>query len=129
MTQNRPPRRPIEELASHHNPFNHFHDRRPRWHRSQTVAQLRVELLRRGLPSDGTRAELVARIKTHNLHIINPEGVRERYRRRLTIVKEVEMEAIVPFPQFQLLPVEVRLMIWEYSLPGPRVLTVSNTRG
>ena len=69
------------------------------------------------------------RIKTHNLHIINPEGVRERYHRRLTIVKEVEMEAIVPFPQFQLLPVEVRLMIWEYSLPGPRVLTVSNTRG
>jgi 2EXR family/SAP domain len=120
MAQSHPPRRPIEELASNRNPFNYFHRRTP-W----PVAQLRDELLRRGLPPDGTRAELVDRIKTHNDYVISPEGVRERYHRRLTIVKEAAMEAIVPFPQFSRLPVEIRLMIWKYSLPGPRVLTVT----
>jgi hypothetical protein len=120
MAQSRPPRRPIKDLVSNYNPFNYFHRRTP-W----PGAQLRDELLRRGLPPDGTEAELVDRIKTHNDHAISPEGVRERYHRRLTIVKEAAMEAIVPFPQFLRLPVEIRLMIWKYSLPGPRVLTVT----
>jgi hypothetical protein len=132
MAQSRSHPLPIEELVSHHNPFNYFHDRqsrRPPWPQSiqsQTVARLRDELLRRGLPADGTRAELVHRIKEHNFHVISPKGLREKYHRKLTFVKEVEMEAIAPFPQFRLFPVEVRLMIWEYSLPGPRVLTVSD---
>jgi hypothetical protein len=140
----RPRLRPDREhrLASHRNPFNYYYTRYGPWQESPTVAQkkdelfqqsqtvagLRYELRRRGLPSDGTKADLVDRIKTHNLHVISPEGVREKYDRGLAIVKEAAMEAIAPFPQFSLLPVEVRLMIWEYSLPGPRVLTVSCCR-
>jgi hypothetical protein len=36
------------------------------------------------------------------------------------------MAAIASFHHFPLFFVEVRFLIWEYSLPGPRALTVSD---
>lgn len=112
------------------NPFNASHSvhSMESWDRAQTVIQLRAELKRRGFPQIGKRDQLVKRIKDHNEWILTPKGRREIYHRKLDIYQKRALAEVVAFEPFSRLPVELRLMIWELSLPAPRILSVCGTR-
>ena len=112
------------------NPFNASHsiNSMESWDRTQTVTQLRAELQRRGLPHIGKRDQLVKRIKEHNEWILTPKGRREIYHQKLDIFQKRALAEVVAFEPFSHLPVELRLMIWELSLPEKRILSVGGTR-
>ena len=86
------------------------------WGQWAPITEIRTELSRRGLSANGSRAELVERLEEHNKWILTPEGARERYQRKLDILTAKAMAAITPFDKFSGLPLEIRLMIWEYGL-------------
>jgi hypothetical protein len=89
---------------------------------------LKPELARRGLPSWGAQSTLIARLKasdppTHRTF----EGRKASHQRALKRLQNASLSKIIPFPQFQNLPLEIREYIWDLSLPGPRVLTLDLT--
>lgn len=115
-----------------HSPFepeNQFHLRawHPAWHLKAPVAGIRAELMRRGLPQYGYKQEFHDRLIANNRLVLTMDGKYELHKRRLAVM-EAQKTEIVPFQQFPHLPPEVRLIIWECSLPGPRVLSVSDCR-
>jgi hypothetical protein len=90
---------------------------------------LKPELRRRGLPNLGTQSTLIARLKasdapTHRTF----EGRKASHQRALKRLQNASLSKIIPFPQFQNLPLEIREYIWDLSLPGPRVLTLDTHR-
>ena len=114
-----------------HNPFNAYHNpsvdgNLSRGAKFKTIVDFRDELGRRGLICTGGRTELVERLKAHNKSILTPAGCKEIYQRKLEDYNKATMDQIVPCDSFGRLPVEIRLMIWELSLPAPRVLSVSS---
>lgn len=124
----------MQALAAHkkvlQNPFNashSVHGSGPEW-ASRPLPQLQPELKRRGLSHDGTKAELIERIKEHNCWILTNEGKREIYLYKLDLLLKEALENVVPFDLLPKLPTEIRLIIWAYSLPGPRVLNSSDRR-
>jgi len=83
---------------------------------------LEEELRRRGLPYEGTRYELVLRLLNHNTWILSKKGTREIYKQKLNLHQKQSLEKIIPFELFPKFAPEIRLMIWECSLPGPLIL-------
>lgn len=89
-----------------------------------TLHELRSELRRRGLPVSGTKDKVVKRIEEYNASLYTA-----RYQEMLTAFKEASLAAVVPFELFTKFTAEIRLMIWDLSLPGPRVLNSDGIRG
>jgi hypothetical protein len=87
----------------------------------ERVQDLRPELRRRELPLTGTKDILVARLKATDGLPVTREGRDAYYEAKKKEQDEIELAKIAPFA-FQRLPLELREMIWELSLPGPRVL-------
>lgn len=87
------------------------------------VSELRTELKHRELPLNGAKAQLIERIETHNKRVRSIEGSREIHHRKFHDLKQEALKNVIPFPYFSKLPIEIRLMIWKLSLPGPRVLS------
>jgi hypothetical protein len=111
------------------NPFNASHrniDGNEPWAQSESTGEIRAELKRRGLPYSGIRSELVRRLKEHNSWIRTSAGMQEIHQRKLDVFKKQKLTEIVPFYHFPRFPIEIRLMIWEFSLSGPRTLSVSD---
>lgn len=75
---------------------------------SKTLAELRTEARARKLPVSVTKDALIKRLRDADW--------REWDSRLQT------------FPQFAKLPIEIQEYIWQYSLPGPRVLAAAHTR-
>lgn len=75
---------------------------------SMTLAELKIELRTRKLPISGTKDSLVDRLRDADW-------------------KEWDSR-LKTFPQFAKLPVEIQEYIWQYSLPGPRILATAHTR-
>jgi hypothetical protein len=101
------------------------------WYLKAPVADVRAELMRRGLPQHGCKQELHDRLIADNRLILTMEGKYELHKRRLAAMEAEQKKTIadiVTFQRFPHLPPEVRLIIWECSLPGPRVLSVSDCR-
>lgn len=112
---------------------NQFHPRawHPAWYLKAPVADIRAELMRRGLPQHGCRQELHDRLIADNRLILSMKGKYDLHKRRLAAMeaeKKRTIADIVTFQRFPHLPPEVRLIVWECSLPGPRVLSVSDCR-
>jgi len=103
-----------------------FRNRRP-WdpvNSAKNVQELRGELERRGLSQLGTKVQLIQRIKRHNDWCWSVKGIMKNYHRRRDDVQRAAMERVVPFNLFSKFPTEIRLLIWEFSLLGPRFLNV-----
>jgi hypothetical protein len=75
---------------------------------SMTLPEIKTELKARKLPVSGTKDALVQRLRDADW-------------------KEWDSR-LQTFPQFAQLPVEIQEYIWQYSLPGPRVLATAHTR-
>lgn len=111
------------------NPFNASHwnpGGGPSWVQTQSVPEIKAELKRRGLSGKGVRSEIVARLKQHNLWVESPAGIRQIHHRKLDVIKQQALAEVVPFDCFRRLPIEIRLIIWKFSLPGPRALNISD---
>jgi len=52
----------------------------------------------------------------------SPAGRKLDYQRRLEVNRKRRLDSIEPFLYFKNLPAEIRIKIWEFSLPGPRTL-------
>jgi hypothetical protein len=90
---------------------------------------LKPELARRGLPSWGTQSTLIARLKASDAPTNRTfESRKSSHQRALKRLQNASLSKIIPFPQFQNLPLEIREYIWDLSLPGPRVLTLGENR-
>ncbi|KAH7317269.1 hypothetical protein BKA65DRAFT_111845 [Rhexocercosporidium sp. MPI-PUGE-AT-0058] len=103
------------------------------WRLAATLAEVRAELKRRGLPQHGDRTEVFNRLETDNDLCWNPRGRYEIHNRKLVVMKAEE--AIVKanvtpftFDWFPKFPLDIQILIWEASLPGPRVLSASDMR-
>ncbi|KAE8450554.1 hypothetical protein EG329_006285 [Mollisiaceae sp. DMI_Dod_QoI] len=89
------------------------------------VPDLRAELKRRDLPRKGRKQTLVTRLQhTYGLPITF-EGRKAHNECELKEYQAAAVAKVTPFPYFSRLPLEIREYIWEYSLPGPRVLKSS----
>ena len=64
-----------------------------------TVPVIKAELKKRGLPDSGVKSDLVIRLE-----------------------EAIEIES---FPEFNKLPPELRIMIWEQSLPSRHIVHVA----
>ncbi|KUJ06946.1 uncharacterized protein LY89DRAFT_372847 [Mollisia scopiformis] len=116
-----------ENLSMHENQF-HPRNYGFKWPDAET-ADIRAELMRRGLSQYGCREELCDRLRGDNEFVLSSEGRHDIYERKLAVIKDQEAAAnLVPFQRFSDLPTELRFKIWKLSLPGPRVLSVSDFR-
>jgi hypothetical protein len=90
---------------------------------------MRAELMQRGLPQDSDKEELHDRVLADNTLVLSMEGKYEIHKRRLSVMeaeKRSTMADVVPIKRFSNFPPEVRLITWQFALPGPRVLSVSD---
>lgn len=107
------------------NPFNAINMEHLPDGYNHLTQDLRAELKRRGLKDVGDKERITKRLKRHNQWLLTPDGIYDVHLRKL---KDVIQERQVSFNGFPKLPTEIRLMIWELSLPGARVLHVSDRR-
>lgn len=119
----------LRKRASNDNPFNAINTE----HTSQGLnfpeSELRAELERRGLPSTGTKTQLVKRLKSQNKWLLTRAGMYEvHYRKLADLEKATPKSEQVDFHLFPKLPNEMRHMIWRASLSESRVLSVSDER-
>jgi hypothetical protein len=90
---------------------------------------LTPELRRRGLPTWGHQSTLISRLKaTDPLNLRTPEARKAVHSKQLKRLQNTSLKTITPFPFFGKLPLEIRERIWEFSLPGPRVVTLDTSR-
>lgn len=85
--------------------------------------ELRVELNSRGLPCTGVKPVLCQRLDWADEQLNRPRGCRIAHERRLKVALEAKIAQIIPFLKFSLLPPEIRTIIWEMALPGPRTIS------
>lgn len=89
------------------------------------VPDLRAELKEKLLPDDGRKRVLIERLKFADGGILHtPAGRKLVYEQGY----QQQLDSIPPFKYFSQFPPEIRDLIWEFSLPGPRVLRMK-TRG
>lgn len=74
----------------------------------KTLPELRAEARDRRLHVSGTKDAVIKRLRDADWNVWNSR--------------------LQTFPQFAKLPVEIQEYIWEYSLPGPRVLAAAHRR-
>jgi 2EXR family/SAP domain len=91
-------------------------------HGWRETPDLRDECKHRGLDHHGTKYDLICRLSQADVDSRTPEGKILDYERRLKAHQEKRPADIVPFRKFKSLPPELRDLVWEYSLPGPRTL-------
>lgn len=87
-----------------------------------SVQEIRDELKRRGLDCTGSKSDIRNRLEQNNAYALLPRGQHEIHLRKLADFKQASLDKIVPCQHFQKLPAELRIMIWRFALPGPRVL-------
>ncbi|CZR58346.1 uncharacterized protein PAC_08238 [Phialocephala subalpina] len=119
--------REAQRKSKHRHIIWHGWDRDFEW--EATVPELRAELMRRGLPQDGLKQNLINRLTENNEWLSSLEGRRFKYKRNIIALeaeKRTTAAGIIPFDQFLDFPPEVRHLIWQFTLPGPRALTVSD---
>ena len=90
------------------------------------------ELTRRDLPTRGNewhRSVLTARLQaTDSPSLRTPSSRRKAHQEQLQHHLTTALENVIPFSLFTHLPFEIRERIWEFSLPGPRVVTLDTDR-
>ncbi|TVY24017.1 hypothetical protein LHYA1_G007727 [Lachnellula hyalina] len=91
-------------------------------HGWKSLEDMQEELRYRGLPDTGDKSVLMNRLYTLDEENWGPEGRKLDYERRLKVYREKKLAEIVPFLLFNKFPKDVRLVIWEHSLPGPRTI-------
>ncbi|KUJ06462.1 uncharacterized protein LY89DRAFT_409294 [Mollisia scopiformis] len=118
---------PFPALASHY--LLQTDPQREYWHWGASGPKLRAELMRRGLAQDGSKIELKERIAANDKWGNTKEGRIAIYNRQLADLEAERRRTapeIVPFERFKSLPKELRMIVWELALPGPRILSVSD---
>ncbi|KAF8866425.1 hypothetical protein BDZ45DRAFT_775900 [Acephala macrosclerotiorum] len=88
------------------------------WYLKPLVADVRAELMWRGLLQDGDKQELYNRLLADNTLVLSMEGKYDIHKRRLAVMeaeKRRTMADIVPFKGFPAFPPEVLLLIWEFA--------------
>lgn len=90
------------------------------------VLHLRIELKRRGLPHKGLKETLLTRLKRTDGLPMTYDGRKAYHESKAKEYRAVALEKATIFPHFIRIPTEIREYIWEFSLPGPRVLKFPN---
>lgn len=62
---------------------------------------------------------------SQNEWILTPAGSLDIYHQKLSHLHKQSLTTLIPFAPFPKLPPEIRLIIWAFSLPGPRILAAS----
>jgi 2EXR family len=88
----------------------------------KTLEDMQEELRYHGLPDEGSKSVLMDRLYTDHEEIWGPEGRKLDYERRLEVYRKERLAEIVPILEFKKFPKDIRLVIWEQSLPGPRTI-------
>jgi hypothetical protein len=88
----------------------------------KSLSELQEECRYRGIPDTGDKSALMNRLWTVHEQCWGPEGRKRDYERRLEVYRKKRWAEIVPFVWFNRFPKDIRLMVWEYSLPGPRTI-------
>jgi hypothetical protein len=91
-------------------------------HGSKSVSELQEECRYRGISDTGDKTALMSRLWNIHEQCWGPEGRKRDYERRLKVHRKKRLAEIVPFVWFNRFPRDIRLIIWEYSLPGPRTI-------
>lgn len=91
-------------------------------HGWKSLEDMQEELRYRGLPDTGDKSVLMDRLYTVDEGNWGPEGRKLDYERRLEVYRNKKLAEIVPFLWFNKFPKDIRLVIWEHSLPGPRTI-------
>lgn len=87
---------------------------------------LRAECLYRGLNADGDRQSIEAELFEHNNRWWTSEQEKiADHKRRLRVWQTAKASKITPFRHFNDFPPEIQELVWDFSLPGPRVLCPS----
>jgi hypothetical protein len=87
------------------------------------------ELRRRQLPTWGSPSTLITRLKaTDAPSLRTPESRLTTHKKALKRLQTSSLKHMIPFHHFNKLPLEIRERVWEFALPGPRVLTLDTSR-
>lgn len=87
-----------------------------------TQADLKKECKHHGLSSNGKKTQLLGRLTKLDEQLKTRTGVIVDYQRRLKLQEQAKLASIVFFSWFSNFQEDIRLLIWEDSLPCPRTL-------
>ncbi|TVY44582.1 hypothetical protein LOCC1_G005252 [Lachnellula occidentalis] len=91
-------------------------------HGWKSLEDMQEELRYRDLPDTGDKSALMDRLYTVDEENRDPEVRKLDYERRFEVHRKKKLAEVVPFLWFNKIPKDVRLVIWEHSLPGPRTI-------
>ncbi len=94
-------------------------------HNWKCEESLREECQYRGLRSDGKTNVLINRLATDDGDYETAQQKKVEYLRRLDAYRQKKLADIVPFPWFNLFPLEIRRSIWQHCLNVPRTICTS----
>lgn len=90
----------------------------------KSIPDMQEELRYYGLPDEGDRFTLMDRLYTAHEERWSPEGKMLDIERRFEVFRQKRLNEIEPFLWFNKLPKEIRLMVWEMSLPDQRIIWI-----